>query len=134
MLLSLLSLLAAASVLTSGGSEPTPGIPVLMYHTSSENNPGDITELYIKPSEFEKQIKYLTENNYTLCTFDDWHKLHEIQKPVFITFDDGYYENYTDTWNNTQGIITLKAHHLPGHHPVPSGRNGAGNGGRNGRG
>lgn len=70
--------------------------PVLIYHTSSEDNPGGISELYVKPSEFEKQIKYLTENNYTFCTFDDWYSLHDKNKPVFITFDDGYEENYTE--------------------------------------
>jgi len=71
-------------------------VPVLMYHTSSEDNPGGIPELYVKPSEFEKQIKYLTENNYNFCTFDDWYNLHDKTKPVFITFDDGYLENYTE--------------------------------------
>ena len=70
--------------------------PVLMYHTSSENNPGALADLYVKPSEFEKQIKYLSENNYIFCTFDDWHKLQNTEKPVFITFDDGYEENYTE--------------------------------------
>jgi len=80
---------------------PTPAvkplhIPIFMYHTSSENNPGGLPDLYVKPSEFEKQIKYLTENNYTFCTFDDWYNLRNIEKPVFITFDDGYEENYTE--------------------------------------
>ena len=71
-------------------------MPVLMYHTSSEQNPGGLTELYVKPSEFEKQIKYLAENGFTFCTFDDYYNLNDIAKPVFITFDDGYKENYTE--------------------------------------
>ena len=71
-------------------------MPILTYHTSSETNPGPLTELYIKPSEFEKQIKYLSENGFTFCTFDDYYKLNYIDKPVFITFDDGYKANYTD--------------------------------------
>lgn len=75
---------------------PVKKFPVLMYHTSSEDDPKGIADLYVKPSEFEKQIKYLTENNYTLCTFDDWNNLHNIDKPAFITFDDGYEENYTE--------------------------------------
>jgi len=79
--------------------KPKPSIkkfPVLMYHTSSEDNPGIFADLYVKPSEFEKQIKYLSENNYTFCTFNDWYNLKNIEKPVFITFDDGYEENYTE--------------------------------------
>jgi len=67
-----------------------------MYHTSSEDEPGDFPDLYIKPSEFEKQIKYLCDNDYTFCTFNDWFALYNIKKPVFITFDDGYKENYTE--------------------------------------
>ena len=71
-------------------------VPIFMYHTSSENNPGALSELYVKPSEFEKQVQYLAENNYTFCTFDDWYNLHNIDKPVFLTFDDGYEANYTE--------------------------------------
>jgi len=71
-------------------------IPVLMYHTSSEDNPGALTDLYVKPSEFDKQIEYMTSNGYTLCTFDDWDNLDNIENPVFITFDDGYEANYTE--------------------------------------
>ena len=71
-------------------------MPVLMYHTSSEANPGGLAELYVKPSEFEKQLQYLSENGYTFCTFDDYRKLNDIDKPVFITFDDGYRENYSE--------------------------------------
>jgi peptidoglycan/xylan/chitin deacetylase (PgdA/CDA1 family) len=67
-----------------------------MYHNSSEDNPGALYELYVKPSEFEKQIKYLVDNGYTFCTFDDWFNVRNIEKPVFITFDDGYEENYTE--------------------------------------
>ena len=73
-------------------------VPVFMYHTSSENNPGSLAELYVKPSEFEKQIVYLTENGFTFCTFDDYDNLNNINKPVFITFDDGYLENYTEIY------------------------------------
>lgn len=71
-------------------------VPILMYHTSSENNPGALAELYVKPSEFEKQVQYLSENGFTFCTFDDYYNLNNISKPVFITFDDGYKENYTE--------------------------------------
>jgi len=79
----------------NGGLLPK-NMPVFMYHTSSEYNPGDLTELYVKPSEFEKQVLYLIENGYTFCTFDDYYNLNSIEKPVFITFDDGYRENYTE--------------------------------------
>ena len=72
-------------------------VPILMYHTSSEKEPGgSLRGLYVKPSEFEKQVQYLSENGFTFCTFDDYYNLNNINKPVFITFDDGYKENYTE--------------------------------------
>ena len=85
-------------------------VPLLMYHTSSEENPGKLDELYVKPSEFDKQIAWLIENGYTLCTFDDWYNLSIIDKPIFITFDDGYPENYTEIFpilKKYQAKITL---------------------------
>ena len=71
-------------------------IPIFMYHTSSEYNPGGLAELYVRPSEFKRQIRHLSENGYTFVTFDDWFDLHNIEKPVFITFDDGYKANFTE--------------------------------------
>jgi peptidoglycan/xylan/chitin deacetylase (PgdA/CDA1 family) len=74
-------------------------VPIFMYHTSSEEDyAGDYGELYIQPSEFEKQVKYLSENGYKFCVFDDWYDLEYIEKPVFLTFDDGYLENYTEIY------------------------------------
>ena len=75
---------------------PPLAVPIFMYHTSSETEPEGIVELYVKPSVFEEQIIHLVENGYTFVTFDDWDNLHNIDKPVFITFDDGYESNYTE--------------------------------------
>ena len=71
-------------------------VPIFMYHTSSEHNPGGIPELYVRPSVFERQMLHLIENGFTFVTFDDWDNLHNIERPVFITFDDGYRANYTE--------------------------------------
>ncbi|MCL2215706.1 MAG: polysaccharide deacetylase family protein [Defluviitaleaceae bacterium] len=83
--------------------EPTPtpefrhvNIPILMYHTSSEYNPGALPELYVRPSEFERQMVWLIENGFTFVTFEDWDYLYRIKRPIMITFDDGYIENYTE--------------------------------------
>lgn len=87
---------SAESAIAEKPKQTIKKFPVLMYHTSSENDPGDFADLYVKPSEFERQVEYLSENDYTFCTFDDWYNLQNIEKPVFITFDDGYEENYTE--------------------------------------
>ncbi|WP_461247739.1 polysaccharide deacetylase family protein [Treponema sp. R6D11] len=72
-------------------------IPILMYHTSKEAEPkSSLAQLYVKPSEFEKQVSYLNDAGYTTVTFDDWGNLKNIKKPVMLTFDDGYLENYTE--------------------------------------
>jgi len=81
---------------SASDAPPPHRLPIFMYHASSEYNPGALSELYVKPSEFEKQIKYLADNEYTFCTFNDWFDLRDIEKPVFITFDDGYECNYTE--------------------------------------
>jgi peptidoglycan/xylan/chitin deacetylase (PgdA/CDA1 family) len=36
---------------------------------------------------------YLKEHGYTLLTFDQWKDLKKINKPIFITIDDGYKNN-----------------------------------------
>jgi len=72
-------------------------VPILMYHTSSEEPPrSPLPELYVRPSEFERQLIWLNENNFTFITFDDWDNLNYIYNPIMLTFDDGYLENYTE--------------------------------------
>jgi len=72
-------------------------VPVLMYHAVSDNIlKGTITELYVKPAELRKQIDYLVTNGYTPITFEDMHRIDSIKKPVILTFDDGYLNNYEE--------------------------------------
>ena len=55
-----------------------------------------MTELFVKPAEMEKQIKYLVENGYTPIWFEDLVHVDQIEKPVILTYDDGYVDNYVD--------------------------------------
>ncbi len=57
-----------------------------VYWTSSK-------ELYVTPENFEKQMIYLKDHGYTLLTFDRWQEIDKVEKPIFITFDDGYKNN-----------------------------------------
>lgn len=70
-------------------------VPILMYHAVSDNCWG-IQDLFVSPSEMEKQLAYLKDNSYTTITFEDFPRLDEIEKPVMLTFDDGYLDNYTE--------------------------------------
>lgn len=76
---------------------PTPDIdvPVLMYHAVSDDLWG-IDELFVSPSSMEEQLKYLTENGYDAIWFEDLAHVEDYDKPVILTFDDGYDDNYTE--------------------------------------
>ncbi|MHB9094639.1 MAG: polysaccharide deacetylase family protein [Eubacteriales bacterium] len=74
-------------------------IPVLMYHKVSpyyyHGGPG----LRITPDFFEEQVRYLKERGYHTVSLDQlidfWDKKAALpSKPIVLTFDDGYEDNY----------------------------------------
>ena len=77
-------------------------IPILLYHnfvtTVPESDPDNFN--YINtPESFEENIKTLIENGYTIMSMKelndcDTGKMKLPEKPIIITFDDGYYSNY----------------------------------------
>ena len=77
------------------GSEEAPVcVPILMYH-SINDVPVDQEQLSVRPGDFEDQIKYIKDNGYTTITFDELKNASKYKKPIMITFDDGYVDNYT---------------------------------------
>ena len=70
-------------------------VPVLMYHGVTDDLWG-MTELFVKPANMDEQIGYLVENGYTPIWFEDLPYVDTIEKPVILTFDDGYMDNYTE--------------------------------------
>lgn len=72
------------------------GIPVLNYHQINDTEKNALT---VNTEQFEAQMKYLSENGYTAITpadmLDAWENGTQLpEKPVIITFDDGYLDNY----------------------------------------
>ena len=66
-----------------------------MYHAVSDDMWG-INELFVSPSSMEEQLAYLTENGYDAIWFEDLAHVENYDKPVILTFDDGYDDNYTE--------------------------------------
>lgn len=70
-------------------------VPVLMYHAVGDDLWG-IPELFMSPAKLREQLEYLTENGYDPIFFSDLSHLEDYGKPILLTFDDGYDDNYTE--------------------------------------
>jgi peptidoglycan/xylan/chitin deacetylase (PgdA/CDA1 family) len=74
---------------------PAAGVPILAYHKV-----GETEEAYsVAPADFERQMRHLAEEGYTAVTLaalvDHMTAGRPLPpKPVVITFDDGYADNY----------------------------------------
>jgi peptidoglycan/xylan/chitin deacetylase (PgdA/CDA1 family) len=84
--------------LSAQGYVPMRDIPILMYHSISEGR-----DLQVPPADFEEQMRWLKEHGYTAITLGQldayWKGRYKVEgKPVVITFDDGYLDNYTVAW------------------------------------
>lgn len=73
-------------------------IPMLMYHII-ETPSGPYPYVYVSVSNFADQIKYLYENGYTFLFPEEISLANTVEKPVIITFDDGYIETYKNAYN-----------------------------------
>jgi len=84
--------------LTSGilGWEVPAGytVPVLMYHGVTDDVWGD-ESMFLSPSDMEDHLRYLSENGYDAIFFEDLAHVEAYDKPILLTFDDGYVCNYT---------------------------------------
>lgn len=87
--------LYCTSVATDWDWELGVNIPILMYHGVTDDVWG-AAELFVSPADMEAQIKYLVENGYDTITFEDWSHLEDFDKPVMLTYDDGYLDNYEE--------------------------------------
>jgi peptidoglycan/xylan/chitin deacetylase (PgdA/CDA1 family) len=75
-------------------------IPVLMYH-SIDYEAGN--ELRIPKEKFREQMKYLKDNGFNTLSVDELYSHLTLgtelpQKPIVITLDDGYVDNYINAY------------------------------------
>ncbi|MBI4368701.1 MAG: polysaccharide deacetylase family protein [Elusimicrobia bacterium] len=75
------------------------GIPVLMYHKIGIPEPQSRQKpLWVNPERFNWQMEFLKNQGYMSITFADLASGKLPSKPVLITFDDGYLNQYTDAF------------------------------------
>ena len=96
----LLSVLGFHGGLLPANAVPEEGceLPIIMYHglLKEEARQG---KYVLSPARFESDLKYLKENGYHTVVVQDLIDYVEKgvplpEKPVMLTFDDGYYNNY----------------------------------------
>lgn len=81
-------------------------VPILMYHyVSTPPEDADVyrTDLSVEPEVLLEQMTYLAENGYTPIDFYDLSRAITTDqplpsKPVILTFDDGYLDNYENAY------------------------------------
>lgn len=92
-----------ASSVTASRNENNPinlkEVPILNYHKVDTLHHA----LSISSQEFEEQMEYLYKNNYKTITPDQLMSYLKYgkelpDKPILITFDDGYLDNYTNAY------------------------------------
>ncbi len=79
------------------------GLIVLMYHHIYKyDDTCDLEKtLYVEPDVFARQMDFLLKHKWTPVTFEDLQNSYKNnsfklpKKPVLITFDDGWLDNYT---------------------------------------
>lgn len=79
-------------------SEDSIRLPIIMYHAILKNNKSK-SKFIVSPNTFENDLKYIKENGYTTIVMKDlidfvYENKELPEKPIMITFDDGYYNNY----------------------------------------
>ena len=92
----------------------TRAVPVLNYHQINDRDENSLT---VHTDEFDEQMKYLSDNGYHAITpeemMDAWENDTPLpEKPVILTFDDGYVDNYKNAYPilekyNLKGTIFL---------------------------
>ncbi|HXL73444.1 MAG TPA: polysaccharide deacetylase family protein, partial [bacterium] len=70
-------------------------LPILMYHQVLDRQPVLAKfNLHILAADFEKQLQFLRDHGFETIVFEDLLTKRIPKKPVILTFDDGYENNY----------------------------------------
>lgn len=67
---------------------------VLMYHLILDQPYTELTNLFVRPSEFEDHLQKLCAAGCEFLFADEYSKREK--RAIILTFDDGYVDNYTE--------------------------------------
>jgi hypothetical protein len=79
-------------------------IPVLMYHKIPDAPLASKHQIFVTKENFAKHLAYLQQQKFTPITFRDYQEFASARRPlaefprrpIILTFDDGYVDNYTN--------------------------------------
>ena len=92
--------LAAVLFCACVAMNPPKGVPILEYHMVDTHEDADSHPYNVPPEDFAAQLDYLKSEGYTTITLMDLLRAKKgkqqlPEKPIILTFDDGYEDNYT---------------------------------------
>ncbi len=83
------------------GTDSTEEVPSFLYHSVKPTSEiAEASAMVVSRENFEEDLQYLQENGYTAISLTELLEHYENpdyklpDKPVLITFDDGYRDNY----------------------------------------
>lgn len=81
----------------------TRSVPILMYHAVADDPTAATRRLSVAPRALDEQLSFLADNGYTGMTFTALATAFENgaalpERPVVLTFDDGYADFATTAW------------------------------------
>lgn len=91
-------------------------VPIIMYHNILKTNKKD-GRFIITASQLEEDLAYLEKSGYSTVVMDDlvnyvYNNKPLPEKPIVLTFDDGYYNNYVYAYpllkkHNFRGVLSI---------------------------
>ncbi len=93
--------LAVGGILSGNGPETLASpqaavdVPIIMYHAfTRDENVTAKNSYFVSEQAFDRQMKELVDNGYTSIFASQIRETRLPDKPIVITMDDGYYDNY----------------------------------------
>ena len=110
-----------AACISCSAANAASKVPILMYHNLT-NDPSAVTSMTITGERFQQDMEYLEYNGYTPLLSEDLIAIRAgkeamPERPVMITFDDGYRSNYDIAYpilqkTGMKAVIALVGHSI----------------------